>query len=250
MPPRSSPLASARFVARPNRFIVRARLDDGSEIDAHLADPGRLKELLIPGAALRLRPAAPGSLRKTRYSVALVRASEPPRAWVSVAASRANDLAEPLLQEGAIDGISDHWNLQREVRHGRSRFDFRLQDKQDGTAWVEVKSVTFVENGIARFPDAPTERGTRHVRELEQRARAGDGAMVLFVAQREDVQVVTPYDTIDPEFSEALRRAQATGVQVRAVRFRMDPDGEAFCLGPVPVVLAPGEAEKRMGLSC
>jgi sugar fermentation stimulation protein A len=228
-------LVPASFVSRPNRFIVRATLRDGNVVEAHLADPGRLVELLIPGASLRLRPAPEGGARRTRFSVALVRASEPPRAWVSVETQRANRLAEDLLSRGEVFGVGREGRLRREVREGDSRFDFLLDGSPRGRLWIEVKSVTLVENGVGRFPDAPTDRGTRHLRGLTSLVERGDRAMVLFVAQREDAERVTAHRRIDPVFADTLAVARGAGVMLRAARFRFDANGRALNLGPIPV---------------
>jgi len=225
----------ARFVARPNRFEVIARAA-GSEVRCHLADPGRLKELLIPGAELRLRVAEPGADRKTRYTVSLVRANASPRPWVSVEAARANGLARGLLESGRIRGIGRGWELRREVRHGRSRFDFLLSRGSE-RMYVEVKSVSLVEGAVARFPDAPTDRGARHVRELTAIVRGGGRALVLFVVQRADALTVKPAWRIDPAFGEALAGAAAAGVMLRAARFRLAATGTASYLGPARVRL-------------
>jgi len=228
-------LVAATFVSRPNRFIVRAALENGDRVDAHLADPGRLRELLVPGAWLRLRPAKTGTVRRTRFGVALVRSSEVPRAWVSLETVRANDLAESLLSTGAVRGVGRGWSIRREVRHGRSRFDFLLEKPGGARLWAEVKSVTLVENGVACFPDAPTTRGRRHIDELTGIVRDGGGALLLFVVQRGDARVVIPHRRIDPELADAVAAAREAGVIVRAAAFRISPAGKALYLGPLPV---------------
>jgi sugar fermentation stimulation protein A len=228
-------LVDATFVERPNRFVAIARLRDGSRVEAHLADPGRLVELLRDGASLRLRPAAGGGGRRTRFSVALVRAAEP-RIWVSVESGRANRLASRLLERGVVRGAGPGWTVRSEVRRGRSRFDFLLEKPVGPRLWVEVKSVTLVERGVARFPDAPTERGRRHLAELTGLARSGEGAMVLFVVQRGDARRVTAHAAIDPRFAETLGDARRAGVMLRAAGFRLDVLGRATWLGPLPVI--------------
>jgi sugar fermentation stimulation protein A len=231
-----APLVDAEFVARANRFIVRAVLADGDTVDAHLADPGRLVELLIPGARLRLRPAAPGSDRRTRFSAVLVQAPAPSRAWVSIETTQANRLAHGLLDAGQVQGIPGDGSLRREVACGDSRFDF-LVERNDERCWVEVKSVTLVEEETGLFPDAPTQRGVRHVRELTQRVRLGDRACVLFVMQRHDARLVRPHRGIDPDLADALADASAAGVLLRAARFELDENAGASYLGPAPVEL-------------
>ncbi|MFQ5720842.1 MAG: hypothetical protein ACE5IK_14990, partial [Acidobacteriota bacterium] len=105
-------LVPARFLARPNRFIVEAALSSGRRVRAHLADPGRLKELLLPGAELRLRPASPSAARRTAFSVELVRATSSPRAWVGLVTTRANRLAHGLLARGVVCGVGSGWHIR------------------------------------------------------------------------------------------------------------------------------------------
>jgi len=167
--------------------------------------------------------------------VVLVRSSEPPRAWVSLDTLLANRLAEELLSTGRVRGIGGGWTLRREVQRGSSRFDFLLQSKRRGEMLVEVKSVTLVQNGLALFPDAPTVRGTRHVSELEQAVRSGTRAMVLFVVQRDDARAVAPHAGIDPDFTRTLQSAAASGVLLRAARYRLLASGKAVWLGSLPV---------------
>lgn len=228
----------ARFLSRPNRFLVVARLRGGRRVRAHLADPGRLRELLVPGARLRLRPAH-ASGRKTRFTVALVRAPGKRGCWVSVDTSLANRLAEALVRAGRVRGLPRRCTVHREVRRGRSRFDLLLAPEGGPEILVEVKSVTLVEDGLALFPDAPTARGRRHLAELEAHARAGGRAAVLFVAQRPDARAVAPNEATDPGFARALRSAARAGVRLRGAVFRLSARGEATWLGPIPVRLRP-----------
>lgn len=235
-------LVGARFVARPNRFVVRARLErrgaggdaaGGTEVEAHLADPGRLVELLQPGVALRLAPAPPGP-RRTRYTVELVAADRGERTWVSVRTGRAN----ALLAQAISDGVWPDWagasELRAEVRDGDSRFDFRLRRPDGGTIWIEAKSVTLVERGVGLFPDAPTARGRRHVAHLARLAEAGDGAALVFVVQRGDARAVRLHDALDPDFAGAVRAARRSGVDVRALRFAFDRKGAPSPPGILP----------------
>ena len=228
-------LVAARFVARPNRFIVTARLTDGRLVRCHMADPGRLRELLLPGVILRLRPAPAGGVRRTAFSVVLVRASAAPRPWVSLDTTLPNRLAGDLLRRGVIRGLGGCSALRREIPHGRSRFDFLLSPRRGMDTLVEVKSVTLVVNGVGRFPDAPTIRGTRHLRELTLHVQEGGRAAVLFVVQRPDAASVRAHEETDPEFAQALATARRAGVMLRAVRYRLTGAGGASYLGPVPV---------------
>jgi sugar fermentation stimulation protein A len=240
-------LIAARFVSRPNRFVVRAALRGGRQVEAHLSDPGRLRELLREGARLRLQPAPAGSRRRTRYSVELVHSGERAGTWVSVNPLRANRLAEPLLSAGRVRGVGRGWPLRREVTRGSSRFDFLLVGPGGTPLWVEIKSVTLVEDGVARFPDAPTARGRRHVDELAALTRNGDRAMVLFIVQRADARCVAPHAEIDPAFTRALGAARLAGVLLRAARFELDARGDARYAGALPVR---SPSERRRGSSC
>jgi sugar fermentation stimulation protein A len=197
-----------------------------------------LKELLIPGASLRLRPVPPTPGRKTRFTVVLVRSTEPPRTWVSLETLLANKLAADLLRQGRVRGIGRGWEVEREVRRGKSRFDFRLRRAGADEMLVEVKSVTLVEDGLALFPDAPTARGVRHVSELQETVQSGGRAAVLFIVQREDARAVAPHAIIDPEFTASLASAAEAGVLMRAARYRLQASGEASWMGSLPVRIA------------
>ncbi len=228
-------LVRATFLSRPNRFLVMARLSGGRRVRTHLADPGRLRELLVPGAALRLRPVPRDVARATRYTVALVRASDPPRPWVSINSTFANHLAGELLAAGRVRGIGGGWRIRRAVARGGSRFDFLLSREGEGDFLVEVKSPSLVVEGVARFPDAPTLRGARHLRELEEAVRAGGRALVFFIVQREDARAIQPNAATDPSFARALASAARAGVLMRGARFRLVPSGRASFRGFIPV---------------
>lgn len=230
--PLGAPLATARLVERPNRFLVRARREDGV-VEAHLPNPGRLEELMVTGRRLRLRP-ADGAGRKTDWTAVLV---ETPAGdgWVSLDTTLPNRLVGRALRRGWIEELAGWSPEEAEVSLGASRLDFVLADGERRLA-LEVKSVTLVREGIGLFPDAVTARGTRHVRELAGLAgRAGWEAAVLFVAQRPNVERVVADEEIDPEFAVALREARAAGVRALARRCRVDESavtlGEALPVG-------------------
>lgn len=226
------PLLEARFVARPNRFLTIVRLGGGRQVEAHLPDPGRLRELLVPGRPVWVRPAE-GPNRRTRYTLALTKA--PSGELVSLVTTLPNALVGEALEAGLIGELAG-WRLEaREHAWGRSRFDFLLSS---GTRrlLLEVKSVTLVEAGRALFPDAVTARGARHVRELAA-ARAADlDAAVLFVLQRRGASSITAARSIDPVFADALADAAAAGVRLLGYRCRVTPD-EARLMEAVPVLV-------------
>lgn len=229
------PLEPAIFVERPNRFVVRCRLERGDPanvVEAHLADPGRLRELLVAGARLWLRPAdRPG--RRTRWSAVLVEHGDS-GAPVSVDTTLPNRLVARALESGFLDELGG-WRLDTaEWSHGGSRFDFLLSRRKERLV-LEVKSVTLVEHGWALFPDAVTVRGTRHVRELARVAvRSGWHAAVLFVLQRPDAARIRAAPSIDPDFAEALSRAASAGVRILGRRCDVRRD-EVLLGDPVPV---------------
>ena len=229
-----SPLHDARFVRRPNRFVVYARLEDpdgapslpsgfsaGDEVVCHLADPGRLNELLVADRRLLLRH-APEPHRKTKWSVVVVQ-TPADDGWISVDTTLPNRLVEKALRARALEELAG-WRLERtEFAHGRSRLDFLLSDGGGRMLALEVKSVTLVEDGVALFPDAVTARGARHVEELgELAARSGWEAAVLFVCQRSDASRIEAAWRIDPDFAETLAAAKEAGVRVLGRRCRVD----------------------------
>ena len=176
------PLIAGRFIRRDNRFRVTVEIK-GELVAAHLPNSGRLTELLTPDRPCWL-VSCTSSRRKTRFDLKLV---EYAGVLVSMDARLPNPLFAEALEAGQLASFQDCIHFEREVRLGNSRLDFCLS-VPDGICWVEVKSVTLVEDGVARFPDAPTTRGARHVRELTAAASKGEGAAIVFVVQRPDAR--------------------------------------------------------------
>ncbi len=237
--PIPGPLREARFLERPNRFVVHARLGNGRRVVAHLADPGKLRELLVPGRRLQLRRATDPT-RKTQWSAVLVESPDS-STWVSIDTGLPNRLIRRALEEDALEELAA-WRLERrEYTVGHSRFDFLLQRPRGGRGprrmVVEVKSVSLVQDGVALFPDAVTARGARHVRELAALRQSGEwAAAVLFVLQRPDAVRIMPFSARDPEFAQALAEASHAGVRLFGRRCTIDLD--SVTLGPpIPVVL-------------
>ena len=240
-----SDLVDARFLQRPNRFVVDVRLADGREARAHLPDPGRLLDLLRPDARLRLRPAPAHTRRKTPFGVTLVR-DGPRGPWISLEPARANHWIARWLREGRIEGFERVAALESEVRDGRHRFDFRLRRPDGSWVWIEVKAVALRRDGEGRFPDAPTLRGRAHLERLTKRAAAGDHAAVLFLT-RADVPAVRAHASVDAAFASALEAARNAGVTVAAVAARFDRNARARFDGMRPVLppLTDAAAPKR-----
>jgi sugar fermentation stimulation protein A len=230
--PLAPDLAPATFVDRPNRFLVLAALEEGQVVECHLPDPGRLKEMLVPGRRLLLEPAADPD-RRTRWTVRLVEAAPEGSGWVSVDTGIPNRLIEQALRAGVLDEFREWAFVRREVTRGGSRFDFLLERPEDDRLYLEVKSVTLVEGGVGLFPDAVTARGTRHVRELTEIVREGGHAAVLFVLQRPDARAIRAARRIDPDFARELARAEEAGVRI--LGRRCTASRSAVTLGePVP----------------
>ena len=218
------------FLERPNRYLAHVEIE-GQQVSAHVPDPGRLPGLMIPQRRVRLIH-NPGPQRKTDYTLALVKHG---RIWVSVFPVFANRLVGDALANRALPGFSGYTDFSSEVKVGRSRFDFQL-NFPDGPMWVEVKSVSLVEQAVGKFPDAPTERGRRHVEELIELKRKGNRTAVVFVSQRSDTRTITSNDVIDPEFGKRLREAEQAGVELYG--FNCKVTASAVTLdGPVEVVL-------------
>jgi len=221
-----SPLLPARFVARPNRFIVEARLDGvagGGAVRAHLPDPGRLSDLLLPERRLWLEPAPAGRGRRTAWTAVV--AEVPGGERVSLDTRLPNRLVAAALTAEALPELAPFRLERPEFRLGRSRFDFLLADGRGRRLLLEVKSVSMVEGDCALFPDAVTARGARHVSELGELAASGRWqTAVLFVVQRADARRVEAARQIDPAFADALATARARGLAVLARSCRVGTD--------------------------
>lgn len=212
------------FLSRPNRFIALCQVD-GMETRVHVKNTGRLRELLQPGADVVLsRSDTPG--RKTAYDLRCVRAADE---WVCIDSQAPNILARDCLP-ALLPGL--RW-LKPEQRYGESRFDFAFETDA-GRGFVEVKGVTLLRDGVALFPDAPTERGARHLRELTRARREGYQALVLFLIQRKGARMLQPNRETHPDFADALAEAAAAGVQLCAIDCRVT-ERDTICDEIVPV---------------
>lgn len=180
------------------------------EVKAHVPNTGRLRELLLPGTEVLLSQHFEGH-RKTQYELRLIKAGA---SWVSIDSQLPNRVVEEGLQAGIIDDFGPFSSFRREVTFGNSRFDFRLYGERD--CLVEVKGVTLLQEGWSYFPDAPTERGARHLRELVEAVRSGLAAGVVFLVQHPEAKGFTPNGTMDPDFARAVNAAVAAGVTVVA----------------------------------
>jgi len=201
----------ATFIDRPNRFLVNLKLEGSNKTEkAFLHDPGRMKELLVPNARLIIREPLRLKDRKTNWDILAV---EHENRIVTINSSLPNRVVKQAIKNKWIKEISNYNNMKAEVNYGNSRLDFFLFNDKD-TCFVEVKGVTLVKGTKALFPDAPTKRGARHLRELIDIKSKGSRAIALFVCMRDDPRIFSPNEETDPEFSIQFREAVAKGVEM------------------------------------
>jgi sugar fermentation stimulation protein A len=216
-----APLVEGTFVARPNQFTVIARLE-GTTVQAHLADRGRLLDILVPDARLVLAHHARGT-RKTDFQVV---AADVGSELVSLDTHLPNRLVIEALRAEALPQFVGYTKIQPESQIGNQRFDFRLHDPEESRyCIVEVKSAAHVVNDLALFPDAPTERGRRQVEALTELVKRGQRAVLLFIVQRQSGRALIPNESIDPHFARVLRLALTLGVEVYAYQCPISREG-------------------------
>ena len=203
------------FLSRPNRFIAHVLIGGREEI-VHVKNTGRCRELLPAGAKVWCRKADDPS-RKTKFDLIAV---EKGSRMINMDSQAPNAAAKEWLLAGGLGPVEE---LRAETTHGDSRFDFSFT-LQGKPCLLEVKGVTLETEGVCAFPDAPTQRGAKHLRGLTAAVEAGWGAYVLFVIQMADVEYLHPNDATDPAFAAALREAAAAGVRVLAVDCRVTPE--------------------------
>ncbi|MDE6260947.1 MAG: DNA/RNA nuclease SfsA [Oscillospiraceae bacterium] len=243
----------ARFIARPNRFIARVELD-GREETVHVKNTGRCRELLVPGCTVYLEGGS-NPQRKTKFDLVAVEKLRPdgPPLLINMDAQAPNKVFGEWMAAGlgAELGLPKPSLLRPETTWGNSRFDFYWEKSPElpknetdvsretptsRRGFIEVKGCTLEERGLALFPDAPTERGVKHLRELIACHEAGYEAAVCVVIQMEGMTAFSPNDRTHPEFGAALREAARAGVKVLAVECAVTPDSLTMTR-PVPVRL-------------
>lgn len=203
----------ATFLSRPNRFIAEAQID-GKNVIAHVKNTGRCRELLVPGATVWLDEPQ-GRERKTKYDLVAVQklCENGKKLLINMDSQAPNEAVAEFLKYGNL--FSNATRIRREVTVGKSRFDFSIE-LEGKTTFLEVKGVTLEQNGIAMFPDAPTERVVKHIEELISLKSQGFGAAIFFVIQMKEVVEFCPNDATHAAFGNALRRAQQAGVSIFA----------------------------------
>ena len=221
-------ITTGRFLARPNRFIAHVEID-GQEQVAHVKNTGRCRELLVPGATVYLQ-GSDDPKRKTAWDLIAV---EKGARLINMDSQAPNKVFGEWVSTGRF--LPNVTLVRPETKYGESRFDFYLE-AEGKRHFVEVKGVTLEEDGVIRFPDAPTLRGVKHVEELIRAHEQGYESWVCFVVQMSDVKHFEPNDRTHPEFGQALRKAAKAGVHVQALECRVAPD-QLDIVGTIPVVL-------------
>jgi sugar fermentation stimulation protein A len=259
---------SGTFISRPNRFLAFVRIN-GKAVPCYLPDPGRLKELLLPGVEVVVRRplsiltsgcsqsslrrekrknacSTKRKMRKTMYDLlaAVIDEDREHRRLVSLDTRLPNKLVHEALLNHCLEDFVEYNKLTPEYSYGSSRLDFLLEDETERKrrrCLLEVKACNLVVNGVALFPDAPTERGKRHLRELIKAKSLGDSdrACVLFIVQRDDAKSFAPNWRTDPKFAEALRDALSEGVEAYAYTSNLDTESMTLAES-IPVKLSGG----------
>ena len=220
-------MVQGRFLARPNRFIAHVQIGGQTEI-CHVKNTGRCRELLPEGATVWCE-VAKNPARKTKFDLITVEKGD---RLINMDSQAPNIAAGEWLRAGGLGQLED---LRAETVHGDSRFDFSFV-RNGKRCFLEVKGVTLERDGICAFPDAPTDRGAKHLRGLARAAEDGFGAYVLFVIQMSDVRYLQPNDATDPQFGDALRAAAGAGAEILAVDCRVTENSMVIG-GPVEVRL-------------
>ena len=210
----------ATFISRPNRFIAHCLLD-GETVVAHVKNTGRCRELLVDNATVYLEQPE-GRIRKTKYDLIAVEKLLPDgrKILINMDSQAPNEAVAEFIKNTLFP---DATAIRREVTKGKSRFDFCIE-QDDKITYLEVKDVTLEKDGIASFPDAPTERGIKHIEELAALKNEGFGAAILFVIQMKGITEFRPNDTTHKAFGDALRKAEKSGVKLYAYDCIITPD--------------------------
>lgn len=202
-------IVKGKFIERPNRFIAKVEIEGVTET-VHVKNTGRCRELLVKGATVYLEK-SDNPLRKTQYD--LISVFKNNKTLINMDSQIPNAVTEEWLKKGNI--FSKNALIRREVTHNKSRFDFYIEEEKR-KIFLEVKGCTLETDGIARFPDAPTQRGVKHINELIDCISEGYEAYILFVIQMKGINHFEPNDTTHKAFGDALRQAEKSGVKILA----------------------------------
>lgn len=229
-----SNITTGIFINRPNRFIANVEINGKSEL-VHVKNTGRCKELLTEGCTVYLC-ASENPQRKTKYDLVAAEKARYNQGFllINLDSQIPNDAAEEFFKKGNL--FSQNAVIKREVKYGNSRFDFYIEDNGK-KIYLEVKGVTQENDGIALFPDAPTERGVKHIEELIKCKKEGYEACILFIIQMKEIKLLRPNDITHKAFGDTLRKAEKEGVKILALDCNVTPDS-ITADKEIPVVLS------------
>ncbi len=223
----------ATFVSRPNRFLARAIVDGMEEEgpqNIHVHDPGRLKEVLLPGNRLLVRRANDGS-RKTGWDLIAGKVGD---TWVLVNSSFHRPISQSILADSSLNPFGRARELKPEIRVGRSRLDYLMIDENGSEVYIEVKGCSLTVDEVALFPDAPTSRGARHLEELIELVEQGHRAGIMILVLGPRAECFSPNPKTDPRFSETFLKALEAGVEAHPLSFRIEGRVISY-IGPLPI---------------
>ncbi|SDY76917.1 DNA/RNA nuclease SfsA [Tindallia californiensis] len=226
-------VVKGEFIKRPNRFIAHVLIDGREEV-VHIKNTSRCRELLIPGVKVYLEDKREVPGRKTGYSVISVYKDD---VLVNIDSQAPNTVIAEALENNKIDGFLNFSLLKREVTYGKSRFDIFMEREKE-KIFIEVKGVTLENSGVSAFPDAPTERGVKHVKELEGAVAEGYRGVIFFLIKMQKPDLFKLNWKMDPAFAEAVCKAQSKGVEVLAYDSLVTPE-EIFIGKKLPINLQP-----------
>ena len=212
-------LIEGKLIKRYKRFLADVELADGSVVVAHCTNSGSMKSCLEDNARIYLTPVNDPK-RKTKFTWEMI---EIDNQWVGINTGNPNVIAFESIRDNLIPELSGYDMVKREVKFGNSRFDVMAENSKE-VCFVEVKNVTYKKDKYALFPDAVTTRGLKHLNTLVEVKKSGKRAVMLYIVQRQDVEIFGPADEIDPEYAKALRNAIKNGVEVLAYQVMVSPE--------------------------
>ena len=226
---KNPPLILGRLIKRYKRFFADILLDDGSIVTAHCVNTGSMKGCLETDAIVGIST-SDNPKRKLKYTLEIIKISG---TWVGVNTSLTNRLAEEFIRENGISEIGTFKELKREVKYGvNSRIDILLETDTKN-CYIEVKNVSMVFDGKASFPDAVSERGTKHLLELIEVVKNGKRGIMLFICQRDDALSLKPASEIDPVYAKTLQKAYDAGVEILVYKSKVSvKENKVYCRIP------------------
>ena len=213
------PLTHGTLIQRYKRFLADVKLDDGEKTTAHCTNSGSMKSCLEEGAEVYMTP-VDDPKRKTKFTWEMIKING---SWVGINTNVPNRIAFEAVQNNKIEQLSGYDTVKREVTFENSRFDIYAENSQE-KVFIEVKNVTLKDGKFARFPDAVTKRGKKHLESLMRVKEQGMRAVMLYVIQRKDIDIFAPAGDIDPEYAEILVQAFRKGVEIIPVQASVTPE--------------------------